>query len=63
MVSQKPEVRSERALSTSLYQIPMVGWVGIGMTSNYLDQAMLRSLLADGTKLEGTGSRNSIILE
>lgn len=63
MVSQKPEVRSEQALNTSLHQIPMVGRVGIGMTSNYLDLAMLRSLLAVGTKLEGTGSRSSIILE
>lgn len=63
MVSQKPEVRSEETLCTSLHQISMVGQVGIGMTSDYLDQAMLRSLLAVGTKLEGTGSRTSIILE
>lgn len=63
MVSQKPEVRSEQALSTSLHQIPMVGRVGIGMTNNYLDPVMLRWLLAVGTKLEGTGSRSSIILE
>lgn len=41
----------------------MVGRVGIGMTSDYLDLAMLRSLLAVETKLEGTGSRSSIILE
>lgn len=63
MVSQKPEVRSEETLSTSLHQISMVGQVGIGMTSDYLDPAMLRSLLAVGAKLEGTGSRSSIILE